>query len=72
MTHTPASPSYPDTQLLIGNTWQDAKSGKKIDVLNPATGKVLAQVAHADKADLDLALAATQRGFEAWRAVPAF
>lgn len=62
---------YPDTQLLIGNTWQDAKSGKRIDVVNPATGKVIAQVAHAEKADLDLALAATQKGFEAWRATPA-
>ncbi len=71
MTDTTTPSSYPDTQLLIGNTWQDAKSGKRIDVLNPATGNVIAQVAHAGKADLDLALEATQRGFEAWCATPA-
>jgi succinate-semialdehyde dehydrogenase/glutarate-semialdehyde dehydrogenase len=29
-------------------------------------------VAHASTADLDRALAAAQRGFEAWRKVPAF
>ncbi len=66
-----ATPTYPDTQLLIGSTWQDAKGGKSIDVVNPATGKVIAQVAHAEKVDLDLALAAAQKGFEAWRATPA-
>ena len=63
---------YPDTRLLIDNQWQDAKSGKRIDVRNPATGAVMAQVAHAGKVDLDRALAAAQRGFEAWRGTSAF
>ncbi|MBW7834580.1 MAG: NAD-dependent succinate-semialdehyde dehydrogenase [Simplicispira suum] len=71
--NTPVSTtSYPSTQLLIANQWQEAQSGKRIDVVNPATGAVMAQVAHADKADLDRALEAAQRGFEAWRATPAF
>ena len=64
--------TYPDTRLLIDNQWQDADSGKRIDVRNPATGAVMAQVAHAGKEDLDRALAAAQRGFEAWRNTPAF
>ncbi|AVO41132.1 NAD-dependent succinate-semialdehyde dehydrogenase [Simplicispira suum] len=71
--NTPVSTtSYPSTQLLIANQWQEAQSGKRIDVVNPATGAVMAQVAHAGKADLDRALEAAQRGFEAWRATPAF
>ena len=62
--------SYPNTQLLINNQWQDAESGKTLDVLNPATGKVIGTVAHASKADLDRALAAAQKGFDVWRKTP--
>ncbi|WP_114815173.1 NAD-dependent succinate-semialdehyde dehydrogenase [Paraburkholderia kururiensis] len=62
---------YADTQLLINGEWCDAESGKTIDVVNPATGKVIGTVAHAGIADLDRALAAAQRGFEVWRNVPA-
>ena len=50
--------SYPDTQLLIDNTWSDAASGKTLDVLNPATGERVGRVAHASLADLDRALVA--------------
>src|SRR6185436_12111637 len=35
------------------------------------TGKEIGRVAHAGKADLDRALAAAQKGFETWRAMPA-
>ncbi|SHN20420.1 NAD-dependent succinate-semialdehyde dehydrogenase [Rhizobacter sp. OV335] len=63
--------TYPDTRLLIDNQWVDATGGKTLDVLNPATGAPIGKVAHASIADLDRALAATQRGFETWRATPA-
>jgi succinate-semialdehyde dehydrogenase/glutarate-semialdehyde dehydrogenase len=63
--------SYSDTRLLIDNQWVDAQSGKTLDVLNPATGAVIGKVAHAGTADLDRALAAAQRGFDAWRKVSA-
>ncbi len=49
--------SYTDTRLLIDGQWVDAASGKTIDVVNPATGKVIGKVAHAGIADLDRALA---------------
>ncbi|HEY0993734.1 MAG TPA: aldehyde dehydrogenase family protein, partial [Kofleriaceae bacterium] len=62
--------SYPDTRLLIDNQWRDAANGKTLDVLNPATGERIGRVAHAQTADLDLALAAARRGFDAWRWVP--
>ena len=63
--------SYPDTRLLIANEWLDASGGKTIPVINPATGQPIGKVAHASIADLDRALAAAQKGFETWRAVPA-
>jgi succinate-semialdehyde dehydrogenase/glutarate-semialdehyde dehydrogenase len=62
---------YSDTRLLINGKWCDAVSGKTLDVMNPATGQVIGTVAHAGIPDLDAALAAAQRGFEAWRKVPA-
>ena len=49
--------SYPDTRLFIDGQWQDAAEGKTLPVLNPATGQVIGQVAHASRADLDAALA---------------
>jgi succinate-semialdehyde dehydrogenase/glutarate-semialdehyde dehydrogenase len=64
--------NYPDTRLLIANEWVDAEGGKTIPVLNPATGKTIGTVAHASVRDLDRALAAAQKGFDAWRNVPAF
>jgi succinate-semialdehyde dehydrogenase/glutarate-semialdehyde dehydrogenase len=66
-----ATSNYTDTRLLINGEWCDAASGKTLDVINPATGKAIGKVAHAGIADLDRALAAAQRGFEAWRKVPA-
>src|SRR4051812_3265326 len=59
--------TYPNTQLFINGEWQDAQSGKTLAVFNPATGKEIGRVAHADTADLDRALAAAQKGFETWR-----
>jgi len=63
---------YSDIQLLIDGAWRPAASGKTIPVLNPATGEEIGKVSHAEKADLDLALAAAQKGFAAWRKVSAF
>ncbi|MFC5867202.1 NAD-dependent succinate-semialdehyde dehydrogenase [Aquincola agrisoli] len=63
--------SYPDTRLLIDNQWVDAASGKTLDVINPATGAPIGKVAHAGTVDLDRALAAAQRGFDAWKKVSA-
>ncbi len=63
--------TYPNTQLFIAGTWQDAADGKTIAVHNPSTGKEIGRVAHAGKADLDRALEAAQKGFETWRDMPA-
>lgn len=59
--------AYPDTQLFIAGTWQDAADGRSLAVRNPATGQEIGRVAHAGHADLDRALEAAQSGFEIWR-----
>lgn len=56
-------PAYPSTQLLIANQWGDAASGKWIDVRNPASGQTIGKVAHAERVDLDRALAAVDADF---------
>ena len=62
---------YSNVNLFIDGAWRPAISGKTLAVLNPATGEAIGTVAHAEKADLDLALAAAQKGFEKWRKVSA-
>lgn len=63
---------YPDVQLLIDGTWTKAAEGRTIPVENPANGETIGQVAHAGRADLDRALAATEKGFHLWRRISAY
>ena len=51
-------------QLFIDGQWVDAAAGKTFTTLNPATGEVLAEVAEADKADVDLAVAAARKALD--------
>lgn len=56
----------------IDGKWVQPSSGKTSDVVNPATNAPIAKLGHANKADLDKALAAAQKGYETWRKVSAF
>lgn len=47
----------------IDGTWVDAADGGRIAVENPATGKQIAEVARAQKADVDHAVAIARRAF---------
>ena len=59
-------------QLFIDGKWVDAESGKTFETPNPATGETLAEVAEADQADIDKAVAAARRAFEGkWSKVSA-
>ena len=64
--------TYPDVLLHIDGKWTAAKSGKTLQVMNPATGEVNGTLAHAEIPDLDQALEAAERGFAVWRKVSAF
>lgn len=56
-------------KLLINNEWCEAQSGKRFDVINPATEEKLTDVAEADVADVNRAVIAARRAFEqgAWK-----
>ncbi|TXE10148.1 NAD-dependent succinate-semialdehyde dehydrogenase [Seonamhaeicola algicola] len=53
-------------KLYIGGELIDAVSGEKDDVICPATGEVIAQVAKAGKEDALKALETAQKGFKYW------
>jgi succinate-semialdehyde dehydrogenase / glutarate-semialdehyde dehydrogenase len=63
---------YPDVNLFIDGAWTPAAAGRTIAIANPATGETVGKVAHADRGDLDRALAAADKGFKAWRKVSAY
>src|SRR4051812_20784887 len=50
-------------QLLINNEWRLAASGQSMDVINPATEEVIAQVASAGAPELDAAVDAARAAF---------
>ena len=56
-------------KLLINGQWVNSASGKTFPTVNPATGEIITQVAEADAADVDKAVAAARAAFEtgAWR-----
>lgn len=61
-----------NVQLFIDGKWCNAKSGKTLDLINPATEEVIGKIAHAEQADLDLALQAAAKGLNIWSNTPAF
>ncbi|NWN49743.1 aldehyde dehydrogenase family protein [Pseudomonas sp. MAFF 301514] len=55
--------------LFIDGGYVQSHSNQTLDVINPANGQVIAQVADADPADIDAAVASARRGFTQWSQV---
>ena len=51
-------------KLFINNEWCEAASGKRFDVINPATEEKIMDVAEADALDVDIAVRAARAAFE--------
>src|SRR6185312_13302979 len=64
--------TYSDVSLMIDGAWTKGAQGRTIPIVNPATEEVIGQLAHAEKADLDRALAAADKGFRQWKKVSAY
>jgi len=60
-----------DHRMLIGGEWVDARSGARLESLNPATGEVHATIPAGDTSDVDAAVAAAREAFDrgVWRAL---
>ena len=69
LTQTPPAASastaaFPPGRLFIGGQWQDASDGGRMDVIAPATGQKLTDVAKATTTDVDAAVAAARAAFD--------
>ena len=59
----------PHRQLFINGCWTDSACDRHIDVINPATGELIAAVPDADATDVNRAVAAARASFasKSWR-----
>ena len=57
-----------DLQLFIDGTWKSGEGRDTHSVINPATGSGIADLPLATKADIEEALAASERAWPLWRA----
>ena len=55
--------------LFIDGGYVESHSSQRLEVINPSTGQVIADVADADPADIDAAVASASRGFKQWSQV---
>ena len=53
-----------DLQAYVDGAWRDARDGRRLDVVNPATGEVIATVTDCGPADVAEAIAAARRTFD--------
>jgi acyl-CoA reductase-like NAD-dependent aldehyde dehydrogenase len=51
-------------QLFINGKPEDPVCGRRVDVINPATGELVTTVPDADAGDVDRAVAAARASFE--------
>jgi aminobutyraldehyde dehydrogenase len=54
-------------QNLIGGEWVDSSGGETMEVVNPATGEVIAEVPAATAKDVDRAVQAAKKALVGWR-----
>src|SRR5919108_3610716 len=51
---------------FVGGEWVDSDGGGTMEVLNPSTGEVIAEVAHSTEADADRAVEAAKTALPEW------
>ena len=61
------SVSVTQQKMFVGGDFVDALSGETMEVLNPATGEVIAEVPKGGEEDVDRAVAAAEQAWETWR-----
>lgn len=59
----------PEQPLYIDGRYRDALSGESFETINPANGETICKIHVAGQEDVDVAVAAAQKGFEVWSAM---
>ena len=60
-------PSLLKSQSYINGQWTDADSGRTFDVIDPASGEVLAQVADLSAIETGRAIEAADQAMQTWK-----
>jgi 1-pyrroline dehydrogenase len=61
------SVSVTQQKQFIGGEWVESSSGETMEVLNPATGEVIAEVPRANAKDVDRAVEAAKKAWSEWQ-----
>lgn len=56
--------SFDSKQIFLNGAWCNGASGELIDLINPSTGEVLAQIASGNATDIDAAVKAAQAALD--------
>lgn len=59
-------------KMLIGGEWVESKSGNTMNIVDPATEEVFAQVPKADIEDVNNAVSAADEAFKSWSSLTSF
>ena len=70
VTQTPVENLAARSLMLIGGKAVESADGRFIDIENPATRRVMAQVPRGGEQDIDNAVRAAAAAFEQWKRVP--
>src|SRR5688572_15791040 len=62
----PVSVSVTKHKNLVGGEWVDAASGETMEVLNPSTGEVIAEVPRSSAEDVERAVDAARKAYAEW------
>ena len=57
-------------QNFVSGVWIDSESDARSDVINPATGEIIARVPLSSSEDVEAAVLAAQTAFESWSRTP--
>ncbi len=66
----PPQPSYGTLRNYVGGKWVESRSTDIRDVVNPATGDVVARVPMSTRDEVNEAVQIAQTAFETWQSVP--
>jgi acyl-CoA reductase-like NAD-dependent aldehyde dehydrogenase len=64
--------TLPPMKLFIGGKWVESDSKEQIDVISPATGKLLARIPHASTSDVARAVESGRAAWDGWRMTAPF
>jgi acyl-CoA reductase-like NAD-dependent aldehyde dehydrogenase len=64
--------ALPQMKLFIDGRWVESDSKEQLEVVSPATGKLLAKIPNASAGDVGRAVESARKAWDGWRLTPPF